>query len=176
MNTSIRKLLSTLFERKPAQQSAHLHPQQLPTSPLAWRKHWQAQGFPWRTEPEIGLKRQQELSSRRSLVSDRASGIYPFQGMQLSRADVEWLLATHDHGRGPVDWSDEQQRQRAGLDLRGADLRGVNLAGLPLAGMLGGLSETGWLATTEEQRSTAAVHLEGASLKGAQVQGAALQT
>ena len=54
-------------------------------------------------------------------------GIYPFRGMKLSRADVEWLLATHENGRGPVNWSDEGQRGRKGLDLRGADLCQVDL-------------------------------------------------
>ncbi len=41
-----------------------------------------------------------------------------------------------------MDWSDERQRERKGLDLRGANLYGVNLSNLPLAGMQGGLSTT----------------------------------
>ena len=48
-------------------------------------------------------------------------------GQALSRADVEWLLAAHDDTRGPIDCSDEAQRSREGLDLRGADLRGADL-------------------------------------------------
>ena len=68
--------------------------------------------------------------------------VYPFKNISLSRADVEWLLATHENGRGPVDWSDERQRERKGLDLRGANLYGVNLSNLPLACMQGGLSTT----------------------------------
>ena len=143
MNKYVRKLFGIMFESKQAQQSIRLQPQQLPTSPLAWRQYWQAEGFPWRTEPEIGVKRQEELSSRRVLVPDIERGLYLLKGMQLSRADVEWLLATHENGRGPVDWSDEHQRQREGLDLRGADLRQANLAGLPLARILGGLRELG---------------------------------
>src|SRR5258708_29345548 len=43
--------------------------------------------------------------------------------MKLSRADVEWLLATHENGRGPVDWSDGSQRGREELDVHGADGR-----------------------------------------------------
>ena len=45
---------------------------------------------------------------------------------------MEWLLATHENGQGPVDWSDEQQRDRKGLDLRGANLFRINLSNLPL--------------------------------------------
>ena len=62
-------------------------------------------------------------------------GIYPFRDIKLSRVDIEWLLETHENGRGPVDWSDEHQREREGLDLRGADL-----GDLPLAGICGGLT------------------------------------
>lgn len=49
--------------------------------------------------------------------------------MRLSRADIEWLLATHEHQAmyGPIDWSDEAQGEHEGLDLRGADLRGIDL-------------------------------------------------
>src|SRR4051794_3290252 len=33
----------------------------------AWKTYWQAQGMPWRTEPEIVEERQQYLAERRSL-------------------------------------------------------------------------------------------------------------
>jgi hypothetical protein len=52
--------------------------------------------------------------------------------VKLSRADVEWLLATHENGRGPVDWSDERQRKREGLDLGGANLCHTDLSHVPL--------------------------------------------
>src|SRR5260370_41634243 len=95
------------------------------------REGWKAQGQSWRTEPEIDLERQQYLAERRSITPDIARGIYPFRDIALTRADVEWLLATHENGRGPVDWSDESQRGREGIDLRGADLRGAPLHNLP---------------------------------------------
>src|SRR2546427_5724822 len=107
-------------------QSAAL-PRPSPEDVEAWKAYWQAQGQPWRTEPEIDTKRQEELTQRRTIVPDIEKGIYPFKGMKLSRADVEWLLATHENGRGPVDWSDENQREREGLDLRGVDLHQENL-------------------------------------------------
>src|SRR5713226_2631440 len=111
----------------------------LPTTSEEWRLNWQASGFSWRTEPEIDEKRQEELSTCRTIVPDIEKGIYPFKGMKLSRADVEWLLATHENGRGPVDWSDESQREREGIDVRGADLSGIDLSRLPLTHMIGGL-------------------------------------
>lgn len=64
----------------------------------------------------------------------------PFEGIKLSRADIEWLLANYENGRGPVDWSDESQREREGLDLRGADMHQVDLHGLPLARLRLGLT------------------------------------
>jgi len=54
---------------------------------------YRAQSQLWCTEPEIDIKRQQELERCRAIVPDIEKGIYPFKGMQLSRADVEWLLA-----------------------------------------------------------------------------------
>jgi uncharacterized protein YjbI with pentapeptide repeats len=99
----------------------------------AWRLYWQAQGQPWRTEPEIEAERRAYLDERRAVQADVERGVYAFQGVALTRADVEWLLATHEYGHGPVDWSVERQRGREGLDLRGADLREEDLSYLPLA-------------------------------------------
>jgi hypothetical protein len=97
---------------------------QRPTAddPEEWKAYWKAQGQYWRTEPEINTERQKVLSGRRNIKSDIEQSIYPFKDIRLSRADVEWLLATHENGRGPVDWSDVSQRGREGLDLRGANL------------------------------------------------------
>ena len=80
----------------------------------------------------MSAQRQEELSKRRAVRPDVAKGNYPFSGMELNRADIEWLLATHGNGR-------------RGLDLRGADVLGsknqrVELAGLPLAALIGGLT------------------------------------
>ena len=140
----------------------------------AWQAHWGAQGQPWRTEPEIDAKRQAFLAKRRALEPDARQGLYPFKDVVLNRADIEWLLATHEDGRGPVDWSDESQRTRQGLDLRGADLRREDLQNLPLARLQGNVA---WLDSpdlTLEQRTMAAVLLTGADLKGAHLEGAEL--
>src|SRR5919109_975362 len=101
----------------------------------AWKVYWKAQGQPWRIEPEIDKERQKYLSERRDIELERASlypelisefeqGSFPFENIKLTRADVEWLLATHESRGlcGPVDLSDENQRERVGIDLRGADL------------------------------------------------------
>jgi hypothetical protein len=97
------------------------HPNE--SDPQAWKTYWEGRGQPWRTEPEISAERQEELAQCRTIVPNIEKGIYPFKDIKLSRADIEWLLATHETGRGPVDWSNEQQKERKGLDLRGADLR-----------------------------------------------------
>src|SRR5256886_3716953 len=98
------------------------------------------QQYHWRIAPEIHAERQQFLAERLATTPDIKQGIYPFKDIKLTRADIEWLLATHENGRGPVDWADQQQRERLGLDLRGADLRQVDLQNLPLAHLYGGLT------------------------------------
>src|SRR5579883_808069 len=80
--------------------------------PNDWKAYWEQQSQPWRTEPEIDGERQKYLEERRSIKPDTLTGIYPFKGIRLSRADVEWLLATHDNGRGPVNWGEESQHVR----------------------------------------------------------------
>jgi hypothetical protein len=127
-------------------------------------------GQPWRTEPEIPSERQQFLAARRAVKPDIEKGIYPFRdengSIKLTRADFEWLLATLESGgmRGPVDWKDETQRNREGLDLRGADLHGARLTVLPLACLIGGSPLSKYMR--EEQYEAAAVHLEHAGLRG----------
>jgi len=129
----------------------------------AWKAYWEECGLHWRTEPEIDENRQAVLSAHRVTAPDFDEGIYPFRGVKLDRADVEWLLATHEGGRGPVDIHDWQQLERKGIDLRGADLSGANLSHLPLARMIGGLSIAERLRPPEI-KNRAAVHLEGAIL------------
>src|SRR5690349_16881080 len=79
----------------------------------AWRAYWQGQDQPWRTKPEIATERQDYLDNRRRIPPNIEQGIYPFKDVEpkLTRADVEWLLATHESGsiHGPVDLSDERQ-------------------------------------------------------------------
>jgi uncharacterized protein YjbI with pentapeptide repeats len=149
---------------------------QYPTTsdPEAWKAYWRAQNQPWRTEPEINAERQKYLNERRSIKPDIEQGIYPFKDIKLNRADVEWLLATHEDGRGPIDWHDMQQRTREGLDLRGADLRQVDLHNLPLACLRGGLNRSNWVETTLEQRIMAEIHLERANLRGTHLETACL--
>jgi uncharacterized protein YjbI with pentapeptide repeats len=175
MNKYVRKLFDVIFQSQQAQQVVRASLQSLPTSPEEWYEYWQAKGLPWRTEAEIDVKRQEELSKRRAIVPDIEKGIYPFKEMKLSRADVEWLLATHENGRGRVDWSDESQREREGLDVRGADLRGTDLSSLPLACLRGGLKRQEWRNATDEQRALAVVRLQGANLREARLQEANLR-
>src|SRR5207248_2378796 len=73
----------------------------------AWKTYWKAQGQIWRTEPEIDRERQKYLTECRAVKPDIHKGIYPFRGIKLRRADIEWLLAIHENGRGPVDWNVE---------------------------------------------------------------------
>jgi hypothetical protein len=101
-----------------------------------WQAYWTAQGMPWRTEPEIDAKRQALLDAKRRIAASPENGRYSFTGVKLTRADVEWLLATHqsDGLTGPVFLDDERQRLRRGIDLRDANVSGnVNLSHLPLA-------------------------------------------
>jgi uncharacterized protein YjbI with pentapeptide repeats len=149
--------------------------------PDAWKAYWKEQGWMWRTKPEIDEERQQYLAERRVIKPDIEKGVYPFKNIKLSRADVEWLLATHENSRGPVDWDDKSQQERQGLDLRGAILNEENLSTLPLACLLGAIytrrrfTSTGeFIFTTIEERDMAAVHLEGANLEGAHLENAKL--
>ena len=113
-------------QEAPSPQRPSIHDRQ------AWPEYWQKLGQPVRTEPEIDEKRQQFLAKRLAIAPAIEQGIYPFKDIKLTRADIEWLLATHEDKQGPVDWNDLAQRKRQGLDLRGADLRGLNLSGLLL--------------------------------------------
>ena len=85
----------------------------------AWQAYWEAQGQLWRTEPEIDDGRKKYLTERRSITPDIELGIYPFKDIKLTRADIEWLLVTHQSGGicGPVNWNDEksERTQRTGL-------------------------------------------------------------
>jgi uncharacterized protein YjbI with pentapeptide repeats len=149
----------------------------------AWKAYWETQGQEWRTEPEIDKERQRYLAERRAIIPDIEKGVYPYKGIKLTRADVEWLLATHDNGRGPVVWADSNQRIRQGLDLRGANLYQVDLSYLPLANMCGGLSiewspglvNTLWKAIMHlEETNLTKAHLEGAILRDAHLDQANL--
>ncbi len=159
-------------ERDPTQASTLQRPTTDDTE--AWKVYWKAQGQPWRTEPEIDNERQKILAERHRITPDIERGIYPFKDMRLSRADVEWLLATHAV-LGTVDWKDVLLREHEGIDVRGANLAHTDLSYLPLALLRGGLNYREWEHATEEQRNGAAVRLEGADLKDASLKGASLR-
>ena len=178
--------------RTQKQNSAQPPPLPLPTNDdkMGWEVYWKAQGQPWRTEPEIGKERQAYLAERRKIEPSIRWDIYPFKDIKLSRADIEWLLSTHDNNRGPVDWNDESQRERWGLDLTGADLRGEQLNNLPLARIIAGpmkyslnrqvefatfhLERVELRAAHLEGAIPTNTHLEGANLTGAHLEGAIL--
>ena len=89
---------------------------------------------------------------------------YPFEGVQLSRADIEWLLATYKDGTGLMSINVAvyfRLRGRGaayfheGLNLGRTDLRKVNLMELPL-----------------EKVDFTEAHLEGASFSQTQLEGA----
>lgn len=172
MNKYVRKFLGIVFQSQQTQQTVLAPPQHSPASPEEWRQHWQSRGQSWRTEPEIDEKRREELSQRRVIVPDIEKGIYPFKGMKLSRADVEWLLATYEDGQRVADWNDWRHPGSEGLDLRGADLRHVDLSLMPLTRLRAGLKYEEWTSANLEQRSLAVVLMEGSSLRWARLEGA----
>ncbi len=82
----------------------------------AWLAYWSGQDQPWRTEPEIERRRQEELSKLRATIANIEQGVYPFKGEKLSRADIAWLLA---HPLEDAEASKDSEQ----LDLCGADLK-----------------------------------------------------
>jgi len=137
-----------------------------------WQAYWKEQGQPWRSEPLLDEERQQRLSVCTQGEIDIEQGKYPFKGMCLSRADVEWLLAAVEQGSAEVRTGGGDGRKPHGLDVRGADLSGVDLSHLPLVRLRAGLSlEEGRHATVEQSRQAAA-NLAKADLSYAQLQGA----
>lgn len=147
-----------------------------------WIAYWTSHGQAWRTEPEITSDRQAYLAEQRAIMPDVERGLYPFKGIEppLSRADLEWLLATHscDNHEGPIDPTNQQQAHLPGLDLRGARLSSLPLGGLPLANICGGLHPN-LLAELDAGRQSdaleaAAIHLEGSNLTETHLERAVL--
>jgi uncharacterized protein YjbI with pentapeptide repeats len=141
------------------------------------RIHWAQQGQPWRTEPEIDAERQKYLEERRHRGSEERRFVLPLKNIPLSRADIEWLLATHDNGCGPVNWNGLGQRERKGLDLYRADLRGADLSELPLANSdLSGahLEKANIYGAHLEGANLAYAHLEEVNLSGTHLENAVL--
>jgi uncharacterized protein YjbI with pentapeptide repeats len=127
----------------------------------------------WHTEPVIEPARQEQLTRRLATAVDLKRGIYPFKGMKLSRADIEWLLTIQDKRHDPALHHGKHQRHE-GLDVRGADLRKVDLHALPLAHLSGSLTREEWDETTAEQHAAATVLLTGADLSEAHLEEAEL--
>lgn len=149
-----------------------------PEGYATWNEYWtKVYNQPWRTEHEIDEERQRILAARRDTKTDIERGIYPFRDMKLERGDVEWLLATHESGgmHGPVNWSDVQQREREGLDLRGADLSHEDLRSLPMARTIGGTLPKDWYNTTEQQRDWARARFESTDLSDTHLEGTCLR-
>jgi hypothetical protein len=135
----------------------------------AWKAYWKTQGQSWRTEPEICKERQHELDKRRKIKPDIKNGIYPFKDIHLNRADVEWLLSTHDNNRGPINWEDANLRH---THLEGANLIQAHLEGVDLSSAY--LRETGFSRANLEYAMLALAHLEDAKLNIAYLAGAQL--
>src|SRR5690242_6030536 len=91
---------------------ATVHHRPTTNDPEAWIAYWEEQGRPWRKEPEVEAERQGYLTERHLIIATIKHGVYHFKNVKLNRADVEWLLATHENGHGPVDWKDEGLRER----------------------------------------------------------------
>jgi uncharacterized protein YjbI with pentapeptide repeats len=179
-NSSKRKFGKSL---KPTSQRATLLQHPTTNDRNEWETYWKAQGQPWRTEPEIDIERQRYLTERRTtIVPNIKQGIYPFKGIKLSRADVEWLLATHENGRESENSSYETQQESEKLDLNGADLRDANLEGVNLsdahlekADLRGVYLNGANLSRAHlEKVDLQNAHLEGAYLSNAHLEGANL--
>ena len=140
----------------------------------AWKAYWKEQGQPWRTEPEVDRERQHQLMVSQTTIPDIEKGSYPFKGIRLSRADVEWLLSMQEETRGQHHGSPDGRQKRPGLDLRGADLSEINLSGLPLTHLRAGLSLEEGRHATVVQSQAAAANLMKADLSSAHLQEADL--
>lgn len=128
----------------------------------------------WRIEPEIEPARQEQLMHCLATIPDISRNRYPFKGMKLNRADIEWLLVTFANTNGTSSGNDEDHEQCIGLDLRGADLRCADLHALPLTSLHGSLTQKEWNEATEGQRTAATILLTGADLSEAHLEYAEL--
>jgi hypothetical protein len=128
---------------------------------VSWPAYWKTKNQPWRTEPEITLARQNELKKRSGLTPNIEEGLYPFHGLKLNRADVEWLLATLISEHEATNLTSDGLKSEAGLDVRGADLSETDLSHLPLKLLRGGLTFEEWYAATDEQRAMSVVLMQG---------------
>src|SRR5690348_8787334 len=101
----------------------------LTSDPKDWGIYWRVANQAWRTRPDIGVERQEELAERLTIKPQIEKGLYPFKDFKLGRADIEWLLATRQMRSEPLDRKSAGEDECERLDLRGADLRGEDLSG-----------------------------------------------
>ena len=126
---------------------------------MVCRAYWESVGQAWRREPEINIERQNFLEERLMIKPNIKKRILPFTGIELSRADVEWLLAT-------------SCSRNENLDLRGAVLMSVDLSDLPLANVWFSLTYEEWTTATMSQTEAATAKLDGARFDRACLEGA----
>ncbi len=145
-----------------------------------WKAFWKERGQPWRTEPEIDKDRQQDLERcLANIPMEREKDILFFDGFQLNRNDIEWLLATQKKPDRIVYFNidNEQRQRRESLALCGANLHKVNLSGLPMdrVNLLEANLEGANLREAHlEEAILIRAHLESADLTGVYLEGAYL--
>jgi uncharacterized protein YjbI with pentapeptide repeats len=158
------------------------------TDPDAWQKYWEAQGQPWRTEPEIDAARQDYLTERYNNQQEPVYSAHPFAGIKLDRADMEWLLAQYHAGDwSDATWADRYHVKHKGLDFSGVIVSYSNLSGLPLqhtsfahaqmhhTRLEDAQLEGSYLRDAELERAMLIrAHLEKVNLRWAHLQGANL--
>lgn len=160
-----------------------------------WRAYWHAMDQPWRTEPEIDEQRQRFLRSCLRTVPRDNSEIYPFMCVQLTRADIEWMLANPLYDVSKVIDNMRrmfEEKREFGfqaivdfrkelnyileigqyIDLRGAELSQVNLSGLQLDHAR--LDAANLQAANLEGTFLLGAHLEKADLGNAKLESAIL--
>jgi uncharacterized protein YjbI with pentapeptide repeats len=132
-----------------------------------WKAYWQQQGQLWRTEPEIDQERQRYLYGLLDVKQSTGDEMYPstpLKGVDLTRADIEWLLAANVN-------------QSELVDLRNANLRGLDLRGLPLKKVdlrSARLEKADLRGIDLEGSDLFKIHLEGADLRGGHLEQATL--
>jgi uncharacterized protein YjbI with pentapeptide repeats len=132
-----------------------------------WVAYWKQQGQSWRSEPEIDLKRQGYLHKLLSVKQGTGEEMYPstpLKGVDLTRADIEWLLAA-------------SVSQSELVDLRNANLRDLDLRGLPLKGVdlrSAHLEKSDLRGIDLDGSDLFKIHLEGADLRGGHLEQANL--
>ena len=82
----------------------------------------------WDGEELPSKSRRTWLAHRRKISPDIEKGIYPFGGQILDRADVVWLLKTHNNGSGPVEWNPDREFSASEYSLVSANFGQVQRA------------------------------------------------